>query len=269
MTTSEQWHLSAEAAQLYERYVATFILGPWAPRLVEAGGIKSGHCVLDVACGTGVVARAASERAGANGRVVGIDLNPGMIAVARSRRQSHGTIEWHARSALDLGFEGGLFDVVLCQQGLQFFPDKLRALREMHRVLTSHGQLALSVWASTGPYNAAVAEALSGTIGPDVAEKFNASRRVPSRDALIDLAEGAGFSKIEVNVVRVDIHLPRLEQFCLDHLSATPVASSIAGASASARAELGAMVRDKLQAYADGDGATYPEETFVLTAHAS
>ena len=115
----------AEAAELYERYVARYILGPWAPLLVDAARVATGERVLDVACGTGVVARVAAKRVGPAGRVVGVDLNPGMIGVARSLPAPVGaTIEWLERSALDLRLENARFDVVLCQQGLQFFPDK-------------------------------------------------------------------------------------------------------------------------------------------------
>jgi ubiquinone/menaquinone biosynthesis C-methylase UbiE len=269
MTTSEQWHLSPEAARLYERHVATFILGPWAPRLVDAGGVKPGHHVLDVACGTGIVARAAREQAGRAGRVAGIDLNPGMIAVAQSLPQALGMIDWQVRSALDLGFEDGLFDVVLCQQGLQFFSDKPRALREMHRVLRSHGRLALSVWNSAGLYNSAVAEALGEALGREIADQFIASRRVPSRCELNSLAQAAGFADVEVSIARISIHLPHPEQFCLDHLRATPVASGVSAASADVRARLGTTVRERLREFADGDGVTYPEETHVLTARAT
>src|SRR6476660_4043688 len=84
MATSEQWQLTMKAAELYERCPARYILGPWAPLLVEAARLTVSERVLDVACGTGVVTRAAAKRVGPTGRIVGIDLNPGMIAVARS-----------------------------------------------------------------------------------------------------------------------------------------------------------------------------------------
>ena len=159
MNTQEQWQLTLEAAELYERYPARYILGPWAPLLVDTARVTAGERVLDVACGTGVVTRAAAKRAGPTGRVVGIDLNPGMIAVAKSLPAPIGaSIEWLERSALDLRLENASFDVVLCQQGLQFFPDKLVALQEMRRVLDQRGRLALSVWNSNriGLYTSAV-----------------------------------------------------------------------------------------------------------------
>ena len=268
MNTHEQWQLSMKAAELYERYPARYILGPWAPLLVETARLTTGERVLDVACGTGVVARAAARQVGPSGRVVGIDLNPGMIAVARSLPAMNGDapIEWLERSALDLGLESASFDVVLCQQGLQFFPDKAVALREMRRVLVHGGRLALSVWNNVGLYNTAVSAALAQFVGSEVAARFNASRKAPAADELRRLIAEADFLDGKVSVSRINVHLPRIDKFVLDHLAATPVASAVTGADAEARKKIGASVMDQLQSYADGDGITYPEETYMLTA---
>jgi SAM-dependent methyltransferase len=169
----EPWQVTAEAAELYERYPVRYILRPWAPLLVDAAGLAAGDRALDVACGTGVVARIAAQRVGPGGRVIGVDLNPGMIAFAGSLPAPVGApIEWLERSAVDLLLPDASFDAVLCQQGLQFFPDKLVALREMRRVLVHGGRLALSVWNSTGLYNRAVGEALARFVGDAAATKF-------------------------------------------------------------------------------------------------
>jgi len=268
MSRPAQWHLDTDAAQRYERCVAHYILGPWAPLLVETAGIVSGERVLDVACGTGVVARIAAERAGITGKVVGLDLNPGMIAVAQTLPPPAGAkIEWLTRSALDLGLEDGSFDAVLCQQGLQFFPDKLTALREMRRVLRRDGRIALSVWSSTGHYNSAVGRALEQFVGHDTAHRFCASRQAPTKEELLQLVNDAGFADGEIHLAHLNIRLPRIDQFALEHLAATPVASVIAAADAETRAMIGAIVMHQLERYADAAGAvTYPEETYVLTA---
>src|SRR5262245_47446143 len=84
MSQLEQWQLTAEAAELYERYPARYILARWAPLLIDAARLIGGERVLDLACGSGLVARIAAQRVGAAGRIVGVDLNPGMIAVAQS-----------------------------------------------------------------------------------------------------------------------------------------------------------------------------------------
>ena len=255
MREHEQWQLTAEAAELYERYPARYILGPWAPLLVEAAALARGERVLDVACGTGLVARIAAQRVGPAGQVVGVDLNPGMIAVARSLPAPVGPpIEWLERSALDLRLPNAGFDAVLCQQGLQFFPDKLVALGQMRRVLVRGGRLALSVWTGIGPYHGAVGEALARYVGNAAAMKFCASRQVPAKDELQRLASDAGFSDIEVRVRRLDLHLPHLDQFVLHHLASTPVAPIVAAANPEARNKIGTDVMKRLQCYADATG---------------
>ena len=270
MAKNGQWQLSAEAAQRYERYVARYILGPWAPLLVDASQVGVGERVLDVACGTGVVARAAAERAGAAGRIVGVDLNSGMITVARSLPAPAGApIAWIECSALGLPLQNATMDVVLCQQGLQFFPDKALAMREMRRVLVRGGRLALSVWNGIGLYNSAVGEALARFLSDAAAVQFCASRQAPAKEELQRLAAEAGFSAVDVRVSRSNVHLPRLDQFTLDHLSATPVAPLITAAEPEAREKIGASVMKELHGYADGKGVTYPEETHVLTARVS
>jgi len=267
VSTSAQWRFVGNVPENYERRLVPSIFAPWAAEFVELAALRPGERVLDVACGTGVVARIAAQRVGPGGRVVGVDLNPGMIDVAGSLPTPVGApIEWLERSAVNLLLPDASFDVVLCQQGLQFFPDKLVALWEMRRVLVHGGRLALSVWNSTGLYNAALGEALARFVGNEAGTKFCASRQVPAKEDLQRLATEAGFCDVEVRVNRLDIHLPRLIGFILDHLAATPVAPFIAATGPEVRKQIGASVMKQMQRYADGDGVTYPEETHVMTA---
>jgi ubiquinone/menaquinone biosynthesis C-methylase UbiE len=123
------WQLDASAPELYERYLVPSITRLWAADLVKRAAPKPGERVLDVACGTGIVARLAAAAMG-TGHVVGLDINEGMLAVARSRSAGLGLyIEWHEASALDVPFPDSSFDLVLCQLGLQFFPDRTGATR--------------------------------------------------------------------------------------------------------------------------------------------
>ena len=141
----EHWQLEGSAAELYQRYVVPAITTRWAEDLVHRAQPRAGEAVLDVACGTGVVARLAAK-AVARGQVTGLDLNAGMLAVARGMPSQGAPINWIEGSALDLPFPPDSFDVVLCQLGLQFFPDQERAFREMRRVLRNSGRAALSVY---------------------------------------------------------------------------------------------------------------------------
>src|SRR5688572_3238774 len=121
-----------QAAERYQRDLVPAMFADWTPRLVDAARVQAGEHVLDVACGTGVVARLAAARVGSQGRVVALDVNSGMLSVAGSLPAIAGaSIEWCEASALDMPLPDQSFDVVLCQQGVQQFPDRPRALREM------------------------------------------------------------------------------------------------------------------------------------------
>ena len=147
------------------------MFAPWAPILVELAHPRPGERVVDIACGTGIVTRVAAARVGPTGVVAGVDLNPGMLSVARAATttdsRSDAPIQWREASADKLPFPGESFDIVYCQLGLQFFADRAAALREMRRVLGADGRLALMVWRgiSESPGFAALAEALERHVG--------------------------------------------------------------------------------------------------------
>lgn len=133
------------AVENYEKNVVTYSTGPLAAILLEHADPQPGEHVVDVACGTGVVARQTAPRVGASGTVAGVDINPVMLAVARSLPAPQGaSIDWREGSASALPLPDAAFDLVLCQAGLQFFPDRLTALREMYRVLRLSGRAAIS-----------------------------------------------------------------------------------------------------------------------------
>lgn len=269
MKPNTLFNITLGAARQYERVTARHILAPWAPSLVDAARITDGARVLDLACGTGIVTRIAAQRAGPRGHVTGVDLNAGMIAVARSLPAPEGaSVEWLEGSALGIPLPDSSVGIVLCQQGFQFFPDKPLAMREMRRVLEPGGRLALSVWAGIGIYNSAVIDALARFVGEDTATRFRTSRNVPAPKELERLANAAGFAEVNVRVSRMNIHLPKLDRFVLDHLAGTPVAEALAGVDDEARRSVGAGVTRALRSFAEGDGVTYPEEIHVLTARA-
>lgn len=267
MSASEQWQMALDAAQRYECVVARHIFRPWATLLADAARLRHGERVLDLACGTGLVARVAAQRVGPDGRVTGVDLNPGMIAVARSLAAPEGArIEWLEGDALAIPLADASVDAVLCQQGLQFFPDQGLAFREMRRVLKRGGRLAVSVWNTAGIYNSAVGEALKTFVDAQTASRFLASRKSPAREEMERSAIAAGFAEVDVRISRAQVRLPGLDRFTLEHLAATPVAPAIAGLDSETRRKIGASVMKALQRFAHADGVTYPEETYVLTA---
>lgn len=134
--------MPVEAAEFYEAAFVPAFFAQWAPILCEAAGVTTGHIVLDVACGTGIAARTAADRAAPDGHVVGLDLNEAMLSVASRVRPD---IEWRQGDAAALPFPDASFDIVLCQMALMFLPDRRAALGEMRRVARPGGTVALVV----------------------------------------------------------------------------------------------------------------------------
>jgi SAM-dependent methyltransferase len=205
---------------------------------------------------------------GPTGQVTGLDLNAGMLAVARSLpRPSGASITWIEGSALAMDFPDASFDAILCQQGFQFFPDKPAALREMRRILVAGGRVLLSVWKTAWPYNLAVGEALERHVGAEIAAKYRASRVVPDGEELRRLLVEAGFRAVQVRPSAMTIRLPPPEKFVLCHLTAMPVAGAVAALSEEGRAALAGQVKLALQPYADSEGVAVPDETNIALAH--
>jgi len=162
-----------DAARAYEALFVPALFRQWASIVADAARLQPGQRVLDVACGTGVLAREAASRVGSSGRVIGLDASPGMIAVA-AERAPH--IEWRCGSAESLPFPDGSFDAVVSQFGLMFFADRSQAIREMMRVLVPGGLAAVAVWNSleTMPAFAAEVELLERTAGRPAADALRA-----------------------------------------------------------------------------------------------
>jgi ubiquinone/menaquinone biosynthesis C-methylase UbiE len=139
---TETFQLSLAAAEAYESKFVPALFAEWAPHLVHIAGVAPGQTVLDVACGTGIVARTSADLLGGHGRVVGLDLNEAMLTVAGRLRPD---LEWRHGDAQTLPFADQSFDTVLCQMALMFFPDRVRAVKEMARVVARERIVALSV----------------------------------------------------------------------------------------------------------------------------
>jgi ubiquinone/menaquinone biosynthesis C-methylase UbiE len=130
--------------EIYEQALCGPLFQPWAGPLLDDARLAPGDRVLDLACGTGIVARTARERLGGTGKVVGVDVSPAMLEVARRVAPD---IEWREGDAGALPLqEHEQFDVVTCQQGFQFFPDRAAALDQIRRALAPGGRLAISTW---------------------------------------------------------------------------------------------------------------------------
>jgi ubiquinone/menaquinone biosynthesis C-methylase UbiE len=260
----EQWQLEGTAPELYQRYLVPAVTLPWAEDLVERVGLARGDRVLDVACGTGVVARHAAARVGDGGRVVGLDVNTGMLEVARAVPSPGGgsSIEWVEGSATALPFATGAFTVVLCQLGLQFFDDRRRALREMRRVLEDGGRVGASVFTAIdrNPAACALADAIDRQIGEHASLAKRSEHALADADELRNLLSSASFTDVAVQTVALTVRFASVEDWVGIQFAATPLAALqseelVDRVSADVRASLAAFERD--------DGFAFPQEVNV------
>ncbi len=230
MDQQEQWQLDGTAPELYQRYLVPAITAPWAADLVERAALRAGERVLDVACGTGVVARAAAERVGDTGRVAALDLNPGMLAVARALPQASTTIAWLEGSVLALPLPDAAFDVVLCQLGLQFFPDRPLALWEMYLVLIPGGRLALNVFGplAHNPAPHALSDAVDRHLGPGASATKRTEHALADPGEVAGLLADAGFRGIAIATATKIIRFPSPADYVRLQLTATPLATLMA-----------------------------------------
>ncbi len=259
------------AAEIYERHMVPAIFGPWAEDLLALATPQPGERVLDVACGTGVVARLVAQRVGSSGTVVGFDLNPGMLTVARTLPPPQGApIEWREGNVSAIPLPDATFDLVLCQQGLQFFPDRRAALREMRRVLGPTGRMALSVWRPMhhSPGFAALATALGRIIAPEAAAIMQGPFALGSADDLRTLITGAGFRDVVLRPSTKALRFPSPEEFVGRYVAATPLAALVAKASDDAHAALIREVNAALKSSVDHQGLAFPIEAHLVLARA-
>jgi SAM-dependent methyltransferase len=227
MTSSvETYQLSVEAAEVYESSFVPALFAEWARHLVEVAGVAPGQAVLDVACGTGIVARTAADRMGGQGRVAGLDINEGMLTVARRLRPD---LEWRQGDAADLPFDAGTFDVVLCQAALMFFPDRAAALREMARVATPGGTVAVQVWDRLEAQEGfgAMYDAFAGQLGPEAAKLENAYWALGDLDLMGSLFQAAGLQVTSVRTHVSTVHFGSAAEAVTTEIEATPLAERI------------------------------------------
>ena len=249
--------IGSVAATYDEIYVPRIFI-PWARLLLERADLSPGESVLDVATGPGTVARLAAEHVGPRGRVVGTDISAAMIGIAQEKPSSDqaAVIEYLVAPAAPLPVADGSFDVVTCQQGLQFFPDRQEALNEMHRALRQGGLLVAAVWREIAlqPSFAAIDAALRECLGPDAAEPYGAPFRGPGREALLQVLTETGFENVAIDERRLPLIYEGGIVQALATLAASPVATTVAELSDNERAGLWEAGRRRLEPLAV-DGA--------------
>lgn len=236
-------------AESYERYMVPGLFAPWAFYLVQSANAQPGEQDLDVACGTGIVARHLAPHVGSQGTVVGLDLDQDKINVARLAAEREGlAIEWHTGPAEQLPFPDGSFDLVLCQFGLMFFTDRHAALTEMHRVLRKDGRALVSVWQELerNPFYQVLDEVSRRYLGKSSAESvFSLGDFHDLRKLLTD----AGFKEVGIEPVSITTWFPNPHEFLTWEIDIDPIeAPALQGLDAESQKTVLAAIYQEMQA---------------------
>jgi SAM-dependent methyltransferase len=266
VTEHESWQVSGDAAEVYERCFVPAIFGRWAPQIADAAKVASDDRVLDVGCGTGVLARVAADRVAEESRVTGLDLNDGMLAVARRLRPQ---IDWRQGDATKLPFPDETYDVVMSQFALMYFPDRSAAIREMVRVLRPDGRLAVAVW---GPYERAtgyviLTEIAERRCGQAAADVLAAPFALGKEDALCALFDDAGVDEPDIELRNGTVTFPSIQVFVETEVKGSPLDDILDDESY--RGLLQEAERELRQFCGEGGEVVMPMDAFIVTARKS
>ncbi len=267
MSTGEH-EIDTTAAEAYEAHIVPAIFRPWAEVVVGLAAPKPGEHVLDVACGTGIGARIAAEAVAPNGKVVGLDIDQGMVEIARrSAVQSGAATEWHCGSAIEMPFADETFDLCLCLQGLQFFPDRAQGFSELRRVLRPTGRLVASIWwpIEHNKGHHALAQALERQNVDAAAAKRPFS--FGEAEEIKDMAGWAGFPAVEIQTEERLSRFPSVEGFIDSLASGAPsTRHALAQLPDEGRQDFVKDVREILEPYVKENELNFPMRTHVVIA---
>lgn len=256
--------LTGNGAENYERHFVPAIARPVSVELLRTADLQPGARVLDVGCGTGVIARRAAETVGAGGSVAGLDVSPDMIAVASAMPVAEGApIEWHQGDATALPFPDASFDVVLCQMTLMFIEDRPTALHEMHRVLAPGGRVLITTPGPIQPTFELMEQAIVDHISPDLAGfvRMVFSMHDPATHA--SLLRVAGFEHVASRIYTTTFDLPAPAEFLWQYINLTPMGPFVANAPEAAKDAMEAQVAETWALHVC-DGRTPIEQPMIL-----
>ncbi len=219
----------------YEKFFVPAIGGPLAKDLIASACLQPGERILDVACGTGVVTRLAANEVGQQGTAAGLDVNPDMLSVARAVTPNEFAIDWYESSAEAMPLPDASFDVVLCQMGLQFIPNKRKALEEIRRIVRPGGRVVLNLPGPTPALFATLGEALAKQFDLKCAGFVDVVFSLHDADELRGLMSDAGFTDVDIQKTNKTLRLPAPQDFLWQYIHSTPLATFVTKASEAQR----------------------------------
>jgi ubiquinone/menaquinone biosynthesis C-methylase UbiE len=264
MSSVSYRHFTGTAAEHYDRFFVPAIAQPVSGDVLRAADVQPGERVLDVACGTGVVARLAAAQVGPRGSVTGVDVAADMIAVASAGPVAGGPpVDWHVADATSLPFPEAEYDLVVCQLGLMFMDDAPAALAEMHRVLAPGGRLVVSTPGRIQRPFEIMEQAIAQHIGAELGGFVRLVFSMHDPEAVAALLHDAGLRDVMATVTTAALTLPGPAEFLWQYINLTPMGPIVAAAPEPARA---AMERQVVEGWAPFvvNGVTPVSQPMVL-----
>lgn len=225
MENQDKWYLENAVAEKYEEMFVPALFAAWADKIVDAAGLSREKNILDVACGTGIVARTVKDRLKNKATVTGLDLNPAMLNVAKRVCPD---VNWIEGNAEELPFENEYFDAIFCQAGLMFFPEKIIALSEMNRVLCNGGKMVVQVWAENEAYNKLI-EVLEEVAGSETASILRAPFVLNDITTLANIFERSGIAVTSLQTDQTILKAPSLERWLQVELESWALSGKVDG----------------------------------------
>lgn len=262
---NSQFQLSGNAAERYEQSTVPTMAGPVARAMLANIDLTGARRILDAACGTGVVVRLVAEGGISPKEIVGVDLNENMLEVARNLEPDAAfPIAWQQGDLCALPFAEEAFDVVLCNQGLQFPPDKGLALSEIKRVLEKGGRFIFTVWSAAPPINVAIADSISRHVGESLAETFLNPFAFRDIAVIRELLNDAGFGSLDCRELTALRQTPASEDIALNIIDRSHIAADISAERQGVRDLIAREVYEAISGYKDGDIFSEPMSNHLV-----
>ena len=245
------------AADLYDEAWAEQ-LRPGHDMLMEMADLKPGERVLDVACGTGIVARRIGDAVGPAGSVLGTDISEAMVEAAARLAEGRSNLSWRRLEADAPALDGAGFDATICAFGLMYVPDPVRALAAMRRALRPDGRGGVAVWGPRARCGwAGVFPIVDARVESEVCPLFF---QLGMDGALAQAMQAAGFEEVAVRRIGVTLRYPSAGAALEAAFAAGPVALAYGRFAPQVRAAAHAEYLDSIAPYREGGAYALPGE---------